>query len=430
MKFEWKEYTVQELIDLGLLEKPIDGNHGEIHPKASDYVDTGIPFIMANNIVNGVIDFVNCVFITEKQANTLKKGFAKPGDVLLTHKATIGRTAIVPDEYKTIILTPQVTYYRVKNGINNYYLKYYFDTPKFQTILNNWAGSGSTRAYLGITAQCKLPIILPSYNEQVKISYILRVLDDKIELNNKINANLEQQAQAIFKSWFVDFEPFDEIMINSPMNYQVPQSLKIVQISEIPHILETGKRPKGGAVSEGILSIGAENVKQLGKVDFSSAKYIPVEFAANMKKGEVHGYEGMNYKDGGKPGTFIPHFSMFGEGFPCDQFFINEHVFKLDFGNHGYNEFCYFYLQTDYAYNWLANNGTKPAVPGINQQDINSIWIPHPNNPQVKKFCEWVQPIFTTILRNCTQNVKLVKLRDTLLPKLMSGEIDVSDITI
>ena len=312
MKFEWKEYTVQELIDLGLLEKPIDGNHGEIHPKASDYVDTGIPFIMANNIVNGVIDFVNCVFITEKQANTLKKGFAKPGDVLLTHKATIGRTAIVPDEYKTIILTPQVTYYRVKNGINNYYLKYYFDTPKFQTILNNWAGSGSTRAYLGITAQCKLPIILPSYNEQVKISYILRVLDDKIELNNKINANLEQQAQAIFKSWFVDFEPFDEIMINSPMNYQVPQSLKIVQISEIPHILETGKRPKGGAVSEGILSIGAENVKQLGKVDFSSAKYIPVEFAANMKKGEVHGYEVMIYKDGGNQELLFHTFQCLG----------------------------------------------------------------------------------------------------------------------
>ena len=109
MKSNWKEYTVQELIDLGMIEEPLDGNHGSMHPKASDYVDSGVPFIMANNIINGVVDLDGCAFITEEQANTLRKGFAEPGDVLLTHKATIGRTAIVPNKYETIILTPQVT---------------------------------------------------------------------------------------------------------------------------------------------------------------------------------------------------------------------------------------------------------------------------------------------------------------------------------
>lgn len=183
MKSEWKEYTVQELIDLEMLDEPLDGNHGSIHPKASDYVDEGVPFIMANNLINGVVDLDGCAFISEEQAKTLRKGFAKPGDVLLTHKATIGRTAIVPDTYGTIILTPQVTYYRVKQGIDNRYLKYYFDSPDFQTTLNNWAGSGSTRAYLGITAQHKLPVILPPYSEQRKIADILEVLDRKIQLN-------------------------------------------------------------------------------------------------------------------------------------------------------------------------------------------------------------------------------------------------------
>lgn len=125
----------------------------------------------------------------------------------------------------------------------------------------------------------------------------------------------------------------------------------MVQIGSLSHILETGKRPKGGAVATGVPSIGAENVKRLGEVNFASAKYIPVEFAQKMDKGKVHGYELMLYKDGGKPGTFIPHFSMFGEGFPYDDFYINEHVFKLDFGDKGFNEFCYFYLQTDYPYN-------------------------------------------------------------------------------
>ena len=265
---------------------------------------------------------------------------------------------------------------------------------------------------------------------QHNIGYFLMEIDDKIELNNAINNNLEQQAQALFKSWFIDFEPFDEPFIASPVGIKNPCSLEMIQIGNLPHVLETGKRPKGGALSSGIPSIGAENVKKLGEVNFSSTKYIPIEFAQKMNKGKVHGYELMLYKDGGKPGTFIPHFSMFGEGFPYDEFYINEHVFKLDFGNKGFNEFCYFYLQTDYPYHWLANNGGKAAVPGINQQDVNSIWIYHPDNPLVKEYCEWVQPIFTNILKNCSQNMKLSLLRDTLLPKLMSGELDISDIDL
>ncbi len=83
---EWKTYTVQELIDLDMLEEPMDGNHGGIHPKTSDYVSSGVPFVMVNNMSNGVVDLENCAFITEKHASTLRKGFAHPGDVLLSHK--------------------------------------------------------------------------------------------------------------------------------------------------------------------------------------------------------------------------------------------------------------------------------------------------------------------------------------------------------
>lgn len=190
MRCEWNNYSVQELIDKEMLEAPMDGNHGSIHPKTSDYVTTGVPFIMANDLIDGSVDYKKCAYITEKQAKTLRKGFARPGDVLLTHKATIGRTAIVSDEYPTTILTPQITYYRVKKGISNRYLKYYFDTPDFQNIFANWAGSGSTRAYLGITAQRKLPIVLPPLVVQQRIASILGAFDEKIKLNNRINNNL------------------------------------------------------------------------------------------------------------------------------------------------------------------------------------------------------------------------------------------------
>ena len=276
-----------------------------------------------------------------------------------------------------------------------------------------------------------LSINLPPLPTQQKIARILSSLDDKIELNNRINDNLEQMAQAIFKSWFVDFEPFGtEEKIESPIGTMIPRSLKMVQVADIPHLLETGKRPKGGAVAEGVPSIGAENVKQLGVFDFSSNKFIPREYADSLGKGKINGYELLLYKDGGKPGTFIPHFSMFGEGFPYDECYINEHVFKLDFYDKGLNEFAYFYFNTEYVRNWLANNGGKAAIPGINQNDVNAIWIYDLENPKVKEFAKFVEPLFKQIFSNCKQNRQLSIIRDTLLPKLMSGKLDVSAVEI
>ena len=150
---EWPIVTVEELIALNILERPIDGNHGSIHPKTADYVPSGIPFVMASDLKAGRVDLDNCSFISEKQARKLAKGFSLPGDVLLSHKATIGRTAIVQDNaFPFIMLTPQITYYRIKDPtrLNNRFLKFYFDSRGFKDLFEAWAGAGSTRAYLGI----------------------------------------------------------------------------------------------------------------------------------------------------------------------------------------------------------------------------------------------------------------------------------------
>ncbi len=206
----WQRLTVAELVREGMIEKPLDGNHGEIHPKGSDFVSSGIPFVMASDVVNGMVDLKGCNFITLEQAESLRKGFAQKGDVLLTHKATLGRTAIVPKlDTAFIMLTPQVTYYRIrdKSRLNNRYLKYYFDSPFFQRSLSSMAESGSTRAYIGITEQLKLPVIVPPIEEQHSVASVLGSLDDKIELNRGMNATLEAIAQALFKSWFVNFDP-------------------------------------------------------------------------------------------------------------------------------------------------------------------------------------------------------------------------------
>lgn len=180
----WAKYTVQNLIDKGFIDPPMDGNHGEIHPKVSDYVASGVPFVMANNIADGFVDLSQCAFITEKQAKSLRKGFAKPNDVLLTHKAMLGRVAIVPEGYNYIILTPQVTYYRVYKGLSNVYLRYYFASSYFQSILESFAGGGSTRAYIGITKQCELPIYLPCESSMLAVTNALEQIERVRTLNH------------------------------------------------------------------------------------------------------------------------------------------------------------------------------------------------------------------------------------------------------
>jgi len=203
------KFSVAELIKNNIIEKPYDGNHGAIHPKGDDFIDSGIPFIMASDVENGRVDLKNCKFISKKQADSLRKGFAVEGDVLLTHKASIGRTAVVPHiDFPYIMLTPQVTYYRIKNKkvLNNLYLKYYFDSRPFQEVLGAMAGAGSTRAYLGIVGQQDLPIEFPDISTQQKIAAVLSALDAKIELNQRINAELESMAKTLYDYWFVQFE--------------------------------------------------------------------------------------------------------------------------------------------------------------------------------------------------------------------------------
>lgn len=311
--------------------------------------------------------------------------------------------------------------------VNPRILKYYTHSKPYFDWVRSF-DTGGTRGNINAKTYGSLPITLPSREVQDKIVNILKSLDDKIELNRRINDNLEQQARALFKAWFVDFEPFkDGEFINSVLG-STPKELPITYIENIPHNIESGKRPKGGATLIGVPSIGAENIKGLGYYDYSKTKYIPEEYAQTIKKGKINGYELLIYKDGGKPGYFIPNFTIFGEGFPFNEMYINEHVFLLDLMDCGYNVFAYFYMQTPYIMNQLNSIGGKAAIPGINTKDVECLPIYSNESPYVKKFGEIVLPFIKTILSNSLENAKLAKVRDSLLPKLMSGELKINEI--
>lgn len=158
----WEVKTIGDLINEDIIYKNQDGNHGAKHPKSEDYVSKGIPFIMAKDITSNLLCMDGCKNITLEQAEFLNKGFARPDDVLLTHKATMGRVAIAPNTHDLYVLSPQVTLFRVKdeNKINQAFLYLLFLSERFQSILHN-ESEQSTRKYISILNQRNIKILLP-----------------------------------------------------------------------------------------------------------------------------------------------------------------------------------------------------------------------------------------------------------------------------
>ena len=413
---EWKEYRLGDLC-----YKICSG--GTPKSTCSSYYEGGtIPWLNTKEIN------YNRIFETESHItedglnNSSAKWIDSNAVVVAMYGATAGRVAIA----KVPMTTNQACCnLMIDSSKADYNFIYYYLSNSYKYLFS--MANGAAQQNLNAQIIKDLFISLPSLDEQRSIASILSSLDSKIENNRKICANLEAQAQALFKHWFIDFAPFkDGKFVESELG-MIPKGLIYKRIEDMSHTLETGKRPTGGVkgIDIGVPSIGAENIKGLGCYDYSKTKFVSEEYAASMKRGKINGYELLIYKDGGKPGYFIPNFAIFGEGYPYKEMCLNEHVFKLDFGNKGYSLFAYFYFKTKQILSYLNAQGSKAAIPGINSKDIKAIMMPTLENECVRNYCNEVEDILTQILVLSKESSHLSTLRDTLLPKLMSGEIKV-----
>ncbi|WP_260845816.1 restriction endonuclease subunit S [Staphylococcus hominis] len=424
---EFKKSTVEELIEQDVIEKPMDGNHGSIHPKTKDFTDVGIPFITAADIHSDKVDIEKANKLSEKDAHKLKKGFAKKRDVLLTHKASVGRTAIVNNmEYDYIILSPQVTYYRIKDTTTLLpeYLYLYFKSNYFNQIINQWAG-GSTRKYIGITAQKKLPILYPSIKNQKKIVDFIMTFEYKVQVNKKIIANLEELSQTLFKHWFVDFEfpdkngnPYKSSggeMIDSELG-KIPDSWKIYKLKNIAtHKKETFNPKKSEEVTVKHFSLPAyDNEEQAIEEEVNkikSNKWIINNNCVLFSK--------MN------PDTkriWLPVIDNKKLNVASSEFVVMESP------NNKINSFIYNICLNSQFIDYLKANTTgstnsrqrvKPTI-AVNYKLAIEDSI-------VKKYSEIITPYMEEMKILRSEIGKLTQLRDTLLPKLMSGELEISD---
>ena len=273
-------------------------------------------------------------------------------------------------------------------------------------------------------------------------------LDDKIELNRRMNETLEAMARALFKSWFVDFAPVrakvdgrwrrGESLPGMPADcYDLfPDRLAASGLGEIPAGWEvktlgdelsglvSGARPRGGAVEAGIPSIGAENVNGLGRHDYSKEKYVPVDFLERLKsKGAtVQNGDVLLYKDGARIGRK----SYLDRDYPYAECAVNEHVFILRLRNRAAQRYLFFWLDQDWMTREIISLNSNTAQPGINQRGVRGLPFIAPSPEAIQAFDRQVSSLTDRIFANCHETCALAGLRDTLLPKLVSGNIRVS----
>jgi type I restriction enzyme, S subunit len=208
MAGEWRTATVAELQREGVLLVE-DGNHGEYRPRPDEFVDRGVAFIRAADMDGGRVLFESAAKINERARQRITKGIGASGDVLLSHKGTVGKVALVPSDVPPFVCSPQTTFWRTlnENQLDRRYLYAFLRSPAFHAQLATRAGETDMAPYVSLTSQRGLLVVLPSAPDQRAIADILGTLDDRIEVNRRMSEMLEAMARALFKSWFVDFDP-------------------------------------------------------------------------------------------------------------------------------------------------------------------------------------------------------------------------------
>jgi type I restriction enzyme S subunit len=400
---EWKECKLGDLIQDKIAELQT-GPFGTML-NASEYTATGTPVIAVQDIGNNKLHSKKLNFINQETALRLAKYQVKVNDIIFGRKGAVDRRAIVTESENGWMQGSDCIRLRFNEKIDALFISYQLGSNQLKEWLIQHS-HGATMPSLNQEILSLLPLSLPPLSEQKAIAGVLSSLDDKIDLLHRQNKTLEAMAETLFRQWFVE---------------DADKGWEEGSLGQVLSLIESGKRPKGGIdpdLKDGIPSIGAENINGIGQYDYSKSKFITKEFFSTMKRGIIQDYDVLIYKDG----AYVGRKGMFGHNFPYEICSINEHVFILRANDRINQFFLYFILQEDDLSQLNANS----AQPGLNQESIKSFEIVIPSKELINEFGFIVKPWINKIFFNAKQINILEKLRDTLLPKLMNGDVRVA----
>lgn len=367
--------------------------------------------IRSQNVLDFAFSTDGLASINDEQANRLKNVEIVQGDVLLNITGdSVARCCIVPSEILPARVNQHVAIIRPrKEELDNNYLLYYLQYYKRQLL--QIASAGATRN--AITKAMIENIILPcpkNISDQRRISSILSSLDRKIELNNKINTELEEMAQAIFKNWFVDFEPFkDGKFVESELG-MIPEGWKVGSPYEYVKVVYGApyKSAKFNDNGEGLPLIRIRDLKDCNP-QFYTSEILPQTEYINM--GDIVA---------GMDAEFVPHIWKGKTGL------LNQRVCKLMPQQTSISNLFVLYLMKP-ELEFVQSYKTGTTVSHLGKADIDKFVVVLPPLEVIEECSKILDSILLKMKNNSAETRTLSLLRDTLLPRLMSGEIEIPE---
>ena len=410
---EWKHYKMDELI-----EEISMGPFGS-DVKKEFYVDNGVPILNGSNLQGFKLQEDSFGYLTKEKADSLKKCNAHRGDIIVTHRGTLGQIVYVPvnSKYDRYVISQSQFRFRCKADlVDVQYLVYYFHTREGQyKILANASQVGVPALARATSTFRLIDIKLPSLKDQRRIASILSSLDRKIELNNKINADLEEMAQAIFKNWFVDFEPFkDGKFVDSELG-MIPEGWKVGRLTDVIKLMPGGTPKTSEPLYWDNGTIPFFSPKDVnGVYCFATEKHI-TETGLNKCSSNLYPKDTIFITCRGTVGKVCLA--------ACDMA-MNQSNYAIK-AIDGYSQYYVFFLVKSVVER-LIKKSNGAVFSAITSKDFDEE-ILIPSQKAVEAFTNVIDGFFRRIFTICTENSRLSLLRDTLLPRLMSGELEVPE---
>ncbi|KAA5943577.1 restriction endonuclease subunit S [Enterobacter cloacae] len=430
----------------------------------SVYTDTGNTyFIRSQNVYNDGFNTNGLVFITDEAALKLKNVDVQESDILLNITGdSVARVCIAPRAFLPARVNQHVAIIRPKNdAFDPRFLRYFLSSPQQQALLLTLASAGATRNALtkGMIEDLQVP--KPHVRTQISIANVLEIFDKKIESNNKINQTLEQMSQTLFKSWFVDFDPVidnaldagnpipevlqfraelrqkvrnsadfkplpADIRTQFPAEFEetemgwVPTEWKNGNLSDVTKILSGFAFKSKDFGDNGKSVIKIKNITSAKTIDVDDTQKISEFIAKNANRFLLFDGDILMAMTGATVGKFGVLTTKNNE-----EYYLNQRVAKFETENKAY---LYCVLNQESTDRFITNAAQGSAQPNISAKDILSMPLLIPSVELINTFNDFISHIFYRMITNTKANLNLTALRDTLLPKLISGELSLEDL--
>ena len=402
MKF--KEYLIADLID-EIAMGPFGSNI-----KVSCFVDSGVPILNGSNLDGFSLSESSFRYVTPEKADSLKKAIAHRGDIVITHRGTLGQIVYIPQSSKHDKYVISQSQFRVRcnDKVLPEYLVYYFHTPIGQhKLLSNASQVGVPALARPSSTFQQIQVCLPEVSEQRKVVSIVNAIQDRIANNVAINDNLLQQAQALYREMFINTtndqrrtcraeEYFDIAIGKTPPRKE--HQWFTTNSSDVTWVSISDMGSCGTYISR-----SSEQLTQEA-VDKFNIKVVPsntVLLSFKLTVGRIA----------------ITHGEMT----------TNEAIAHFKTNKPFINEYLYCYLKD---FNYQTMGSTSSIAIAVNSKIIKAMPFVIPANGEISRFHSVAGPMFEQIRNNQIENDSLAEMRDALLPKLMSGEIDVSAVQL